>query len=147
MSPSSDPVVPQPCLQLPAILSLNQMSLPLLSLIDSEAKGTEPMHLFIYGNHSEFIWFNLISSPQAPLVLDYPWLTLHICHVDWPSSKVLFWVHTATSAASGLLIPQLAHLLFSHPWSPLTFPRSQPSTKTWGGVQQHLGPFITTSPP
>lgn len=44
---------------------------------------TEPMRFLLSapsppsGNHSEYIWFNRITSPQAPLVLGYAWLALH----------------------------------------------------------------------
>lgn len=81
--------------QLGVTLELLDKPIPALAL-DSKA-FTEVTHktvsvsLVISGNHHESIPFLLISLPQTPLVLGYPWLRLQNPHVDWALGKIVGW--------------------------------------------------------
>ena len=43
------------------------------------------------GNHREEIEFNLICSPEFPVVLGHPWLKRHNPHFDWVTGRILEW--------------------------------------------------------
>lgn len=43
------------------------------------------------GDHQEKLSFHLIQSPEFPVVLGFPWLTLHNPHLDWVSCTILEW--------------------------------------------------------
>ncbi len=52
---------------------------------------TKFVNLTLFGNHAEEIWFLLIHSPTAPVVLGHTWLVKHNPHIDWARSSVLAW--------------------------------------------------------
>ncbi|KAI3362925.1 hypothetical protein L3Q82_011601 [Scortum barcoo] len=52
---------------------------------------TQPLTLVVSGNHSEKIQFLLISAPNTPLILGFPWLATHNPHLDWTEGKLLDW--------------------------------------------------------
>ncbi|KAI3371485.1 hypothetical protein L3Q82_024069 [Scortum barcoo] len=52
---------------------------------------TQPLTLVISGNHTEEIQFLLISAPNTPLILGFPWLATHNPHLDWAWGKLLDW--------------------------------------------------------
>ncbi len=43
---------------------------------------TPPLQLQV-GNHQELIQFFLIHTPRLPIILGYPWLTVHNPNIDW----------------------------------------------------------------
>ncbi|KAG1935783.1 retrotransposable element [Pimephales promelas] len=57
--------------------ALNGQRLPTISLI------TEDITLITSGNHSETIFFYILDTPLAPIVLGHPWLTRHNPKIDW----------------------------------------------------------------
>ncbi|KAI3354966.1 hypothetical protein L3Q82_004757 [Scortum barcoo] len=60
---------------------------------------TQPLTLVISGNHTEEIQFLLISAPNTPLILGFPWLATHNPHLDWARGEN-FW-----TGASGVMRP------------------------------------------
>lgn len=50
---------------------------------------TSPIHVICTGNYHESILFAIIRYPQSPVVLGFPWLSLHNSHMDWARSEVL----------------------------------------------------------
>lgn len=68
--------------------------MPATALDGHDASGyhrTSPVTLIFPDSHTEQITFHLFDPPQHPLILGYPWLTLHNPHIDWSSGKVLSW--------------------------------------------------------
>lgn len=49
-------------------------------VLDTVTHRTEPVPLLISGNHHETVSFHVISAPQIPLILGYPWLKRHNPH-------------------------------------------------------------------
>ena len=52
---------------------------------------TAPVLMSIEGDHHEKIQFNLIQTPEFPLVLGFPWLSHHSPHINWSSGTVVEW--------------------------------------------------------
>lgn len=52
---------------------------------------TEPVKLFISGNHQEEISLLIISSPKIPIVLGLTWLVKHNPVIDWPEARITNW--------------------------------------------------------
>lgn len=52
---------------------------------------TLPIKLVLSGNHHEEITFNLITAPNTPVILGFPWLTLHNPQVDWSAGRIASW--------------------------------------------------------
>lgn len=50
-----------------------------------------PIKLIVSGNHQEFIRFLIVDSPDSPVVLGHPWLSLHNPHIDWKTGKIVNW--------------------------------------------------------
>lgn len=84
----------------------NRLRLPLTNLkcplsvtaLDGRPMGkgtvthlTSPLKMSTCGSHHESIQFNLISSPEYPVVLGYPWLSHHSPHVNWSTGKIVDW--------------------------------------------------------
>lgn len=82
---------------LQAGLEIVPLSTPLVAnaldgrLISKVTHCSEPIKLLLSGNHQETLQLNLISSPQTPLILGYPWLKKHNPHFDWSNGKVKSW--------------------------------------------------------
>ncbi|KAF7641247.1 hypothetical protein LDENG_00287690, partial [Lucifuga dentata] len=74
-----------PCEALDSPLRANALDGRLLAQVKHI---TKPLLLLLSGNHCELIRFHLISSPQTPLVLGYPWLRKHNSQVDWSGNKI-----------------------------------------------------------
>ncbi len=79
---------------------------------------TTPHHLQI-GCHKERIQFFLIHSPEFPLILGFPWLSLHNPHIDWTARVVIGW--GTNCGILGLSLCYFSELL-------ATSPDSQPTT-------------------
>ena len=67
------------------VSALNGKALPVIS------HQTEPIEVVVSGNHREKLSFYVFPSPQSPLVLGYPWLSLHNPHLDWSNGRVESW--------------------------------------------------------
>ncbi|KAG1953738.1 retrotransposable element [Pimephales promelas] len=65
--------------------ALNGQRLPTISWI------TEDITLITSGNHSETIFFYILDTPLAPIVLGHPWLTRHNPKIDWQFKSVASW--------------------------------------------------------
>ncbi|XP_038149602.1 uncharacterized protein LOC119788967 isoform X2 [Cyprinodon tularosa] len=52
---------------------------------------TEPIELVVSGNHHEKLNFFVFPSPQSPVVLGHPWLSLHNPHLNWREGRVESW--------------------------------------------------------
>lgn len=52
---------------------------------------TSPVSLCTSGNHREKLTFFALNSPDTPLTLGYPWLSLHNPHLDWEGQRVISW--------------------------------------------------------
>lgn len=78
-------------------LEVESLTTPLVAttldgkLLSKVTHRTVPLTLLLSGNHKEQISFNLISAPQSPIILGYPWLQLHNPHFDWVGGKILSW--------------------------------------------------------
>ncbi len=79
---------------------------------------TTSLHLQI-GCHKENIQFFLIHSPEFPLILGFPWLSLHNPHIDWTARIVIGW--GTNCGISGLSLCYFSELL-------ATSSDSQPTT-------------------
>lgn len=51
---------------------------------------TVPLQLSIEPEHQELISFNLVSSPQFPVILGLPWLSVYNPTVDWQARNLAF---------------------------------------------------------
>ena len=60
---------------------------------------TEPVTMLLSGNHSEVVFFYILSSPRFPLILGYPWLRKHNPSFDWVTGKVTAGVLTVMLTA------------------------------------------------
>lgn len=58
-----------------------------------QEKSVNVLHLSSYrsGNTRSRYSFFLIHSPKLPLILGFPWLTLHNPHIDWSRGVVRTW--------------------------------------------------------
>uniref|UniRef100_A0A8P4GRA6 CCHC-type domain-containing protein n=1 Tax=Dicentrarchus labrax TaxID=13489 RepID=A0A8P4GRA6_DICLA len=54
-------------------------------------RQTIPLTLILSGNHREEISLLVISSPNTPVVLGYPWLKLHNPQFDWSTGSLISW--------------------------------------------------------
>uniref|UniRef100_A0A8P4GJA5 Gypsy retrotransposon integrase-like protein 1 n=1 Tax=Dicentrarchus labrax TaxID=13489 RepID=A0A8P4GJA5_DICLA len=54
-------------------------------------RQTVPLTLILSGNHREEISLLVISSPNAPVVLGFPWLKLHNPQFDWSTGSLSSW--------------------------------------------------------
>uniref|UniRef100_A0A8P4GPN0 Gypsy retrotransposon integrase-like protein 1 n=1 Tax=Dicentrarchus labrax TaxID=13489 RepID=A0A8P4GPN0_DICLA len=54
-------------------------------------RQTVPLTLILSGNHREEISLLVISSPNTPVVLGYPWLKLHNPQFDWSTGSLISW--------------------------------------------------------
>ncbi len=79
---------------------------------------TTPLHLQI-GCHKERIQFFLIHSPEFPLIIGFPWLSLHNPHIDWTARVLIGW--GTNCGILGLSLCYFSELL-------VTSPDSQPTT-------------------
>ena len=61
------------------------------SLLNPITKRTSPVLLRISGNHSEVITFYVMENPHVPIVLGFPWLSLHNPHINWSDNTILGW--------------------------------------------------------
>lgn len=67
-------------------VELEKLSMPLCAtaldgrLIAKITHHTHPVIINLSGNHQEVIQFNIITAPDTPLVLGYPWLKIHNPH-------------------------------------------------------------------
>uniref|UniRef100_A0A3B4GQD0 Gypsy retrotransposon integrase-like protein 1 n=1 Tax=Pundamilia nyererei TaxID=303518 RepID=A0A3B4GQD0_9CICH len=52
---------------------------------------TRTITLTLSGNHSEHLSLFLFKSPDAPLVLGYPWLQQHNPQIDWAAGRISGW--------------------------------------------------------
>ncbi|KAI2663508.1 Transposon Tf2-9 polyprotein [Labeo rohita] len=52
---------------------------------------TDDLTLRIEPAHREIIRFFLISSPQAPIILGYPWLNQHEPNISWTQGTITHW--------------------------------------------------------
>ncbi|KAL4007301.1 hypothetical protein ACER0C_001153 [Sarotherodon galilaeus] len=52
---------------------------------------TLPVTLTLSGNHVGNICFCVFKAPVTPLVLGYPWLSLHNPHIDWKKEQIMGW--------------------------------------------------------
>ncbi|KAI2650775.1 Transposon Tf2-9 polyprotein [Labeo rohita] len=52
---------------------------------------TDDLTLRIEPAHQEIIRFFLISSPQAPIILGYPWLNRHEPNISWTQGSITHW--------------------------------------------------------
>uniref|UniRef100_A0A3B3XW38 Gypsy retrotransposon integrase-like protein 1 n=1 Tax=Poecilia mexicana TaxID=48701 RepID=A0A3B3XW38_9TELE len=52
---------------------------------------TKPINLLVSGNHWESLTFFVFPSPQAPVVLGFPWLSFHNPHINWRDNRVESW--------------------------------------------------------
>ena len=52
---------------------------------------TVPLSMAVGALHHEIIQFQVISSPNFPLVIGYPWLLRHNPSFDWLHAEVLSW--------------------------------------------------------
>jgi len=59
--------------------------------ISKVTQQTQPLTLFISGNHREEIQLKVISAPATPLVLGYPWLHTHNPLIDWAGGRIIEW--------------------------------------------------------
>ena len=48
-----------------------------------------PIQLQVLDYHVELIQLHLVDSPELPLVLGHPWLSIHNPQIDWPSGRIL----------------------------------------------------------
>ncbi|KAL0195064.1 hypothetical protein M9458_008636, partial [Cirrhinus mrigala] len=99
--------------EIPVILSSDGISIKTNALIDSGAAGnfidrdfwppstgdqsgridytTDDLTLRFEPCHHETIRFFIISSPQSPLILGYPWLNLHEPTISWAGGTITHW--------------------------------------------------------
>lgn len=52
---------------------------------------TRTITLTLSGNHSEQLSLFLFKSPDAPLLLGYPWLQQHNPQIDWAKGRISGW--------------------------------------------------------
>lgn len=52
---------------------------------------TSPITMSTSDHHHESIQFYLVSSPEFPVVLGYPWLSHHSPHINWSTGKIVEW--------------------------------------------------------
>ncbi|KAL0195002.1 hypothetical protein M9458_008574, partial [Cirrhinus mrigala] len=52
---------------------------------------TNDLTLYLEPSHRETIRFFVISSPQSPLILGYPWLNLHEPTISWAGGTITHW--------------------------------------------------------
>ncbi|KAL0149627.1 hypothetical protein M9458_055154 [Cirrhinus mrigala] len=52
---------------------------------------TDDLTLLIEPAHQEIIRFFLISSPQSPIILGYPWLNRHEPNISWTQGTITHW--------------------------------------------------------
>ncbi len=84
---------------------------------------TTPLHLQI-GCHKEKIQFFLIHSPEFPLILGFPWLSLHNPHIDWTARIVIGW--GSNFGISGVSLCYFSELLATSPDSQPTISKLLP---------------------
>ncbi|KAI2668070.1 Retrotransposon-derived protein PEG10 [Labeo rohita] len=52
---------------------------------------TKDLTLRLEPNHQESICFFIITSPQSPLILGYPWLNRHEPTISWTGGRITHW--------------------------------------------------------
>ncbi|KAI2660308.1 Transposon Tf2-8 polyprotein [Labeo rohita] len=52
---------------------------------------TDDLTVYLEPSHRETIRFFVISSPQSPLILGYPWLNLHEPTISWAGGTITHW--------------------------------------------------------
>ena len=60
-------------------------------LLAEVAEVTEVLSVAIGGDHCESVRFHVISSPNAPVILGYPWLREHNPVINWEKGLVTAW--------------------------------------------------------
>lgn len=61
---------------------------------------TQPLQLSFQDGHTELLVFHVFRSPEHPIILGYPWLTLHNPHIDWSTGKIIAWCKGCLSTCS-----------------------------------------------
>ncbi|KAI5085992.1 hypothetical protein C0J45_23069, partial [Silurus meridionalis] len=61
------------------------------SLLGRATHRTRPLLMSVGEQHREWLSFLVISSPQAPIMLGFPWLRKHNPRVDWMTGRILDW--------------------------------------------------------
>lgn len=71
---------------------------PPITALDGQALGTgsvnlisAPVRLQTVLNHHEVVQFHVISSPDLPIILGYPWLARHNPSLCWTTGTLLAW--------------------------------------------------------
>lgn len=52
---------------------------------------TLPVSLLVSGNHYNLVSFHILDTPQAPVVLGFPWLQTHNPVIDWAKGCIKGW--------------------------------------------------------
>lgn len=77
---------------------------------------TVTVTLILFGNHSETIHFNVITTPKDPLGLGHPWLKLDNPHIDLPGGRMIGWSPFCHSSCLKSALPP-AEVIVSPPSS------------------------------
>ncbi|KAL0177165.1 hypothetical protein M9458_026059, partial [Cirrhinus mrigala] len=116
---------PTNCCHLPVKLWFDDTSVDTTAL-DGRPLGsgkirytTDNIHLQIEPSHRETIRFFVITSPQTPVILGYPWLNQHGPSVSWATRTITHWspycqehcLSTASSPREPLLPSNTSNLI------------------------------------
>ncbi|KAK2905603.1 hypothetical protein Q8A73_009546 [Channa argus] len=87
--------------------------------LNSSSLHTAPLQLIIE-NHCEKISYQIIRSPQQPLILGSTWLSRHNPHIDWLTGRVFCWGTSCSSLCLRQAVPPVRCPVITPPTIDLT---------------------------